>query len=63
MLEWYKDKEIGIYFSEKPRVAVRYALPSMTKAQKTAINKYLYLSKLLKIAILIRHSVAASNVT
>ena len=40
MLEWYKDKEIGIYFSEKPRVAVRYALPSMTKAQKTAINKY-----------------------
>lgn len=34
MLEWYKDKEIGIYFSEKPRVAVRYALPSMTKAQK-----------------------------
>lgn len=45
MLEWYKDKEIGIYFSEKPRVAVRYALPSMTKAQKTAINKYPFENK------------------
>ena len=45
MLEWYKDKEIGIYFSEKPRVAVRYALPSMTKAQKIAINKYPFENK------------------
>lgn len=45
MLEWYRDKEIGIYFSEKPRVAVRYALPSMTLAEKKAVQKYPFENK------------------
>ena len=40
MLEWYRDKEIGIYFSEKPCVIMRYGLPSMTKEEKTAIAKF-----------------------
>lgn len=45
MLEWYKDKEIGIYFSEKPCVIMRYALPSMSAEDKKAIAKYPFENK------------------
>ena len=40
MIEWYKDKNIAIEFSEKPQVCMRYSIPSMTKQEKINIHKY-----------------------
>ena len=45
MIEWYKDKELTIFFDNKPQVAMRYALPSMTDAEKKAIAKYPFENK------------------
>ncbi len=45
MLEWYKDKKLGIFFSSAPCVKMRYPLPSMTTLEKRAISKYPFENK------------------
>ncbi len=40
MLEWYSNKKVGIYFDEIPSVGVRYFLPSMTKDEQKAVERY-----------------------
>ena len=45
MIEWYADKQLAIYFDRVPMVGVRYALPSMTKAEKKAVAKYPFINK------------------
>ena len=39
MIEWYKSKDLGIFFSENPQVAIRYILPSMTEKEVKSIKK------------------------
>lgn len=45
MIEWYKDKDLGIFFSECPHVCVRYILPTHTKEEKKSIKKYPFICK------------------
>lgn len=45
MIEWYKDKELSIFFDNKPQVVMRYALPSMSDTEKKAIAKYPFENK------------------
>ncbi len=45
MIEWYKDKNIVIEFSEKPQVCMRYIIPSMTKQEKLNISKYPFFNR------------------
>lgn len=45
MLTWYEGDYIGIKFSERPKVCMRYALPSMTKSEKENIRKYPFLNR------------------
>lgn len=45
MLEWYSNKEVGIYFDEVPRVAIRYTLPSSQAEEKKSIKKYPFINK------------------
>lgn len=45
MIEWYRDKNLLIEFSDKPQVAMQYALPSMTKEEKLRIEKYPFINK------------------
>lgn len=40
MLEWYKDKKIGIFFDKKPLVTMRYQTPEMSTREKKSIEKY-----------------------
>ncbi len=40
MIEWYKDKELSIFFDNKPSVGMRYARPSMSEAEKKAVSQY-----------------------
>lgn len=40
MLEWYKDKNIGIYFDRKPFVVNRYQTPEMSAREKKSILKF-----------------------
>ena len=44
MREWYRDNELAIMFDIKPCVHMRYALPSMTKAEKQRIRKYPFIN-------------------
>lgn len=46
MIEWYKDKDIKIFFSDFPIVKMRYALPSMTILEKNAVYKFPFESKM-----------------
>lgn len=39
MLEWYKDKNLEIYFSELPDISVLYVTPDDTKKEKRKIYK------------------------
>ena len=45
MINWYSDRNIGIFFSEIPCVGVRYATPSMAKEEKKAAEKYPFICK------------------
>ncbi|MCM1003592.1 MAG: DUF1353 domain-containing protein [Candidatus Gastranaerophilales bacterium] len=45
MLEWYKDKSLGIFFSDVPHVCVRYILPTHTDEEKKSIKKYPFICK------------------
>ena len=44
-VEWYKDKELEIIFSEKPCVGVRIIYPSMTKEEKKDIKNKTFICK------------------
>ena len=44
MIEWYKDKELQILFSTKPRLIMRYALPDDSKKDKVRKNKYPFMN-------------------
>jgi hypothetical protein len=45
MLNWYEDDYIGIKFSERPHVSMRYALPSMSASEIDNIKKYPFLNR------------------
>lgn len=45
MIEWYKDDELSIFFSETPRVCIRYILPSSTSDEVKSIKKYPFMNK------------------
>lgn len=45
MISWFESKELGIFFDNYPRVGMRYALPSMTEAEKKAVAKYPFENK------------------
>ena len=45
MINWYEDDYIGIKFSENPHPYIRYALPSMTDAEKANIKKYPFINR------------------
>ena len=44
-VEWYRDENLIIEFDHTPQVAMRYALPSMTAAEKQRIAKYPFINK------------------
>ena len=45
MIEWYKSKNLSIFFSNTPHVCVRYVTPSMTDKEKKSIKKYPFICK------------------
>ena len=52
MLEWYSNKDVGVYFDEIPKVAIRYVLPSSQAEEKKSIKKYPFINKkLLKVRL------------
>ena len=52
MRYWYEDDDIAILFDQKPQVAVRVILPTMTIFEKESIKKYPFLNKReLKVAL------------
>ena len=40
MIEWYSDKNLGIFFDSIPRVGIRYILPTSKNDDKKSIKKY-----------------------
>jgi len=40
MIEWYRDKDLGIYFNEKPSVRMKVIMPSMTDEEKARIKAF-----------------------
>lgn len=44
-VEWYVDKNIGIYFDTIPYVNMRYVLPDMTDREKKSISKYPFINR------------------
>ena len=45
MVEWYKSDKLSIVFDDIPCVAIRYVLPSMTKAEIKSVKKYPFICK------------------
>ena len=45
MLEWYSNDKVGIFFSEVPKVCIRYMLPSSSIEEKKSIKKYPFINK------------------
>ncbi len=45
MIEWYKDKELAIFFDEKPCVKMRVILPAMSYEEKTRIKTFPFQNK------------------
>lgn len=45
MIEWFKNEKLGIYFSDVPRVCIRYVLPSSTESERKSIEKYPFINK------------------
>ena len=51
-IKWYEDDNLTIFFSEAPKVSVRYIVPSMTSLEKQSIKRYPFINKKdLKVAI------------
>jgi hypothetical protein len=38
MIEWYKDKNLAIYFSDIPQVGIRYILPEFTSEERKSVD-------------------------
>ena len=45
MIEWYKDNDLAIFFSDVPHVCIRYVLPSSTEQEVKSIKKYPFICK------------------
>ena len=45
MMEWYSNKDAGIFFDDVPHVAIRYPLPSYTEEENKSIKKYPFINK------------------
>lgn len=45
MIEWYSDKNLGIFFDSIPSVGIRYILPTHTDFEKKSIKKYPFINK------------------
>lgn len=45
MINWYRNSKLGIFFDKTPCVTMRYATPSMTKAEKKSIDKYPFINR------------------
>lgn len=45
MIEWYKDKELGIYFDDKPSVTMQVILPTMSHEEKIRIKAFPFQNK------------------
>lgn len=43
-LEWYKNKDVGVYFDNMPDIRIRYATPGATKKEKESIKKYPFIN-------------------
>lgn len=42
---WYKNKDVGIFFDDKPHLGIRYSIPSMSKEERRGIEKYPFICK------------------
>lgn len=52
MIEWYNSKDLSVFFDDIPCVGIRYALPSMSDAEKKSVKKYPFICRRqLKVAI------------
>lgn len=45
MIEWYKSKDLSIFFDDVPQVSIRYALPSDTDSEIKSKKKYPFINK------------------
>lgn len=45
MLEYYSNKNVGIFFSEIPHIGIRYYVPSMNEKERISIEKYPFINK------------------
>lgn len=45
MVKWFENDELAIFFSEIPRVCVRYIIPSTTEEEAESIKRYPFLNK------------------
>ena len=45
MVEWFKSEELSIFFSDIPRVCVRYIIPSTTEDEAKSIKRYPFMNK------------------
>lgn len=64
MIKWYSDKDLSIFFSEVPRVCIRYVLPSSTPDEVKSIKKYPFINKKeLKVQLLDRENCKNYNFT
>ena len=45
MLEWFINKDVGIYFDDVPQVGIRYFVPSMSQEEKKSIEKYPFICR------------------
>ena len=45
MLTWCTNKNVGVFFDEIPSVGVRYSLPSMSKEERRAVEKFPFMCK------------------
>ena len=45
MIEWYKSKNLSIFFNDVPYVSIRYVLPSDTEAEAKSKKKFPFINK------------------
>lgn len=45
MIQWYKNKSVGIFFDDKPCIGIRYIHPNALKEVKKSIKKYPFVNK------------------
>ena len=46
MYKWTENEKVIVYFSDTPRVSIRYVLPSMTEQEINAVKKYPFINKI-----------------